>query len=58
VVEKTGASLTREGFLSTVDRVGSFDLGGFVLKFSSSNHQGSDQVYLTVIKGGQVTPLQ
>lgn len=58
VVEKAGAQLTREGFISTVEQVGTFDLGGFSLKFGQEDHQGSDQVYMTIIKGGQVVPLE
>ena len=58
VAEKAGPGLSRESFLATLDRVGNFDLGGFALKFGPDNHQGSDQVFLTVIKGGQVVPLE
>lgn len=58
VAEKAGVPLTRDGFISTVEQVGTFDLGGFSLKFGPKDHQGSDQVYMTIIKGGQVVPLE
>jgi ABC-type branched-subunit amino acid transport system substrate-binding protein len=54
VAEKAGTNLTRESFLAAVEKTGSFDLGGFPLKFGPDNHQGSDAVYLTVIQGGKV----
>jgi ABC-type branched-subunit amino acid transport system substrate-binding protein len=57
VAEKAGKDLTRESFLATVDNTGSFDLGGFPLKFGPDNHQGSDAVFLTVIQGGRATAV-
>lgn len=50
-------NLTRESFIKTVDGVGRFDLGGVRLQFSSNDHQGMDEVFLTVIKGGKIDPL-
>jgi len=41
--------LTRESFISTMQQVGSFDLGGIVLKFGPDDHQGHDDTHLTVI---------
>ena len=55
--EKTGTDLTRENFLATVDKTGGFDLGGITLKFGPEDHQGLDDVFLTVVKGGQAGPL-
>jgi branched-chain amino acid transport system substrate-binding protein len=41
--------LTREKFISTMEEVGWFDLGGLVLRFGPDDHQGLDTVYLTQI---------
>lgn len=41
--------LTREKFISTMEEVGWFDLGGLVLRFGPGDHQGMDTVYLTQI---------
>ncbi|HYM33538.1 MAG TPA: ABC transporter substrate-binding protein [Candidatus Cybelea sp.] len=41
---------TRQALLDTVAKSGPFDLGGFSLKFSATDNQGSNQVYLTVIQ--------
>jgi branched-chain amino acid transport system substrate-binding protein len=49
---------TREGFLDTIQKTGSFDLGGFTLKFGSEDNQGSDTVWMTVFNGGKVVPLK
>ncbi len=41
--------LTREAFISTMQEVGSFDLGGITLQFGPGDHQGMDSVFLTTI---------
>jgi ABC-type branched-subunit amino acid transport system substrate-binding protein len=41
--------LTREVFISTMEEVGRFDLGGLVLEFGPQDHQGLDRIYLTTI---------
>lgn len=41
--------LTREKFISTMEEVGWFDLGGLVLRFGPDDHQGLDTIYLTQI---------
>lgn len=41
--------LTREAFISTMQNVGQFDLGGLVLNFGQGDHQGLDSIYLTRI---------
>jgi ABC-type branched-subunit amino acid transport system substrate-binding protein len=57
VAEKVDGELTREKFIEVVSETGSFDLGGVTLNFGPDDHQGMDQVYLTVIEDGQVKPL-
>jgi ABC-type branched-subunit amino acid transport system substrate-binding protein len=49
-LEGAGSNLTRAGFNKSVESMGSFDTGGFVLKFSPSNHNASSYVELTVIR--------
>ena len=41
--------LTRESFISTMQTVGSFNLGGLQLTFGPHDHQGLDTIYLTTI---------
>ncbi len=41
--------ITREKFISTMESIGRFDLGGIVLKFGPGDHQGMDTIYLTRI---------
>lgn len=49
--------LTRETFLQAIDQVGNFDLGGVTLRFGPQDHQGMDQVFLTMITGGEIKPF-
>jgi branched-chain amino acid transport system substrate-binding protein len=49
--------LTRESLISAIENTGVFDLGGVVLKFGPNDHQGMDEVFLTIIKGGDIKPL-
>lgn len=58
VVAKMEGEPTREGFIATVQSVGTFDLGGFPLVYGANDNQGSDQVFLTEFRGGKVVPLQ
>ena len=48
-LRRTGAELTRQGFISSLQKAGAIDLGGFNLRYGESDNQGSDQVYLTMI---------
>ncbi len=48
---------TRENFISTVNSKGTYDLGGVTLSFSSNDHQGMDDVFLTVFSNGKAIPL-
>jgi len=49
-LEGAGANLTRAGFARAIETAGPIDTGGFVLKFSPTNHNASDYVELTVIR--------
>lgn len=48
-LRRTGANLTRQGFVSSLQEAGAIDLGGFELRYGETDNQGSDQVYLTMI---------
>ncbi len=48
-LERAGTQLTRTSFRNAVESSG-IDLGGFVLKFSPTNHEASNYVELTVIR--------
>jgi len=41
--------LTREKFIDTMAKIGRFDLGGVVLDFGPTDHQGMESIYLTII---------
>jgi branched-chain amino acid transport system substrate-binding protein len=47
---KLGHDVTRAGFLETIYKVGTFDLGGIKLHYGPKDNQGMDQVFLTVIQ--------
>lgn len=53
---RAGNPPTREGFLSALGDTGTFDIGGFILKYGRRDNRGSHQVYLTVIRDGAVVP--
>lgn len=41
--------LTREKFITTMQTIGRFDLGGIILQFGPQDHQGMDEIYLTTL---------
>ncbi len=48
-IRRAGAKLTRESLLKALDTIQDFDVGGFIVDFSPSNHNGSRFVELTAI---------
>ena len=48
-LRRTGRSLTRERFISTMEAMGDVDLGGFYVGYSPTNRAGSKFVDLTII---------
>ncbi len=53
-LRRTGKNPTREGFIDTVEGIRDFDIqAGNKISFSKENHQGSQTVYPTVIRGGK-----
>lgn len=51
-IKRAGKNLTRESFVSAVEDIKDLDIkAGNKISFSAQNHQGSQKVYPTVIKG-------
>lgn len=48
-LKRTGGNLTRESFVRSLETMSNYDAGGFQVKFSPTNHNGSHFVDLTVI---------
>ncbi len=57
VASEVKGDLTRESFLAAIPAKGEFDLGGVKLTYGPQDHQGMDQIFLTVIKSGKIEPL-
>ena len=49
IAESVPAALTRKSFVTAMETVGEFDLGGVVLRFGDGDHQGLDDVFLSEI---------
>ena len=49
IARSVQGELTRENFISTMEKTGRFDLGGLVLQFGPGDHQGMETIYLTGI---------
>ena len=52
-LRRAGPRLTRESFMQALDGLKDYDVGGFVVSFSPTNHNGSSFVELTIIGQGQ-----
>ncbi|HTS23090.1 MAG TPA: ABC transporter substrate-binding protein [Casimicrobiaceae bacterium] len=48
-LRRTGNDLTRERFINAMEQIRDFDVGGFTVSFSPTDHSGSKFVELTVI---------
>jgi len=48
-LRRTGNDLTREKFINAMEQIRDYDVGGFTVSFSSTDHSGSKFVELTVI---------
>ena len=57
VLENAGENLTRRSFLDAIQSTGTFDLGGVKLQFGEEDHQGLDEVWLTIFRDGSVQSL-
>lgn len=56
--DPAGAPPTRESFLGHLAEAGVVDLGGFEVEYGSRDNQGSDEVFLTVIRRGRFVPVE
>jgi branched-chain amino acid transport system substrate-binding protein len=53
-LKRAGKNVTREGFIDTVESIKDLDIqAGNKISFAKDNHQGSQTVYPTVIRGGK-----
>lgn len=55
-LKKVAGTPTRESITKALDTL-DFDLGNFKVKFSTSDHQGSKQVFFTQVKNGEAVPV-
>ncbi len=55
-LERCGRNLTRACFLSEILQGDPVDIDGFELSFGTGDNQGSDTVFLTVIRDGRYVP--
>lgn len=56
-LQASGPQPTRQGFVAALQQLDT-DLGGFAVKFSATNHQGSNAVFMTRVQAGQAVPLE
>ena len=56
-VDKISGEITRTKFINTIEETSLFDLGDTILKYGPDDHQGMDDVFLTVVKNGQIMKL-
>jgi len=52
-MRRAGAKLTRESFMRGLDSLSNYDVGGYFVKFSPTDHNGSSFVELSVITKNQ-----
>ena len=58
ILRRAGTNLTRESFVQAAEGVRDLDIhAGNRISFSKDNHQGSQEVYPTVIKNGVFIPI-
>lgn len=55
-LKKTGKDLTRESFLKTMEGL-SPDLGGLKIAYKPTSHQGINEIFHSVVKGGKPVPI-
>jgi len=56
-LEKAGKELTREKLIGIFEAMKGVDLGGISLTYGVDDHQGSDTVFLTRVRGGKALPV-
>ncbi|HKO87254.1 MAG TPA: ABC transporter substrate-binding protein [Burkholderiales bacterium] len=48
-IKRAGAAVTRDSVLKSLDNLGNFDVGGYAVNFTPSNHNGSRYVGMTIL---------
>jgi len=57
-LKRAGEDLTREGFISAVERIRNLDIGeGEIINYGKFDHQGLDKVYYSIVKNGKEVAL-
>ena len=57
-LDQAGDTPTRAGLRAALEAMHAVDLGGLMVTFSATDHQGSAQVFLSRIKNGKAVPEQ
>ena len=57
-LEKAGSPPTKEGLIQAYESMKDADMGGIKLTFNPQDHEGQDNVYLQIVRGGKLTPLK
>ena len=57
IAKSVEGELTREAFLAAVPKHTDLDLGGITLHYGVEDHQGMDEVFLTMFDGGKIVRL-
>jgi ABC-type branched-subunit amino acid transport system substrate-binding protein len=52
-LKRAGPNLTQRGFAKALESIGNLDLGGYLISYGPSNHDGSRYVDITMIKNGR-----
>jgi branched-chain amino acid transport system substrate-binding protein len=58
MLDRISGPPTREGFLEALVETRSFDIGGLALEYGPGDNRGSDDVFLTEIRGGRIVPVE
>lgn len=56
--ERVEGPLTRDSLMEVIRKTGTFDLGGVTLQYGPEDNEGSDDVHLTVFRGGTIVELE
>lgn len=58
VISNIKGDITEKSFKETLEQKETWDLGGLTLTFSDKDHQGLDEVFLTIIRDGKIESLK
>ena len=53
-----GPTPTREQLVDAIEHIQSLDIGGMTLNYGPADHQGSDQVFITVVRAGKAEAVE